>query len=165
MIYAKVAAGVLVLAALIGLGWWLGSAHWKTQYEALQAADWKGQYQRQKDVSDDLQKKLDDVQATIKRNAAIIGDLNAKLQTTDSDHEHLVGQLRNALTQASRPSCNPMPTAPNQPRTSAAAQTPSVGQAAVLPKYIADAVIECRGNVLTGNALLQQLTPQLKVSP
>lgn len=165
MIYARIAGIVLTLAALISLGWWLGSRSWETKYNALQAENWKGEYQRQKDVADDLRKKLDDATATNKRNAGIIGDLHDKLATADTDHDRLTGQLRNAFAAASRPRGCAVPQATNQSGTPAAAQASGAGQTPSLPGLVADAMTEAKRNVLSGNALLEQLIPQLEQKP
>lgn len=159
MIYARIAA---IVAALIGLGWWLGSRSWETKYNALQAENWKGEYQRQKDVADDLQRKLDDATATNQRNAGIIGDLHEKLSTADADHDKLTGQLRIALARTDRPASCGVPKATDQPRALATAQAPSDGPLAGL---LSDAIAESNGNRLAQDALIAQLKPQLETKP
>jgi hypothetical protein len=163
ILYAKLAAAAAVLLALIGFGWWLGSSHWKAQYEALQAQNWQGQAQAQKDRADALQNDLKNLQATAANNAKVIHDLNEQNATAIDDRARLGMQLARVLARATRSQAcgGSVPQAAsgqNAPRPGAA---PGDGRPADLPRLIADALAECKGNGRQLNALSQEIAPQL----
>lgn len=103
-----------------------------------------------------MQAQIDTANATDKRNAETIADLDRTLADAGRDHDRLSFLLAAARQRAS--TSHPVPTAPNQP---AAAEASGAQSARRLDGLLADAITECNGNRAAYAALIAEVSAQL----
>jgi hypothetical protein len=160
ILYAKLAGAAAILLALIGFGWWLGSSHWKAQYEALQAANWQGQAQQQKDRADALDSDLKNLQAAAANNAKVIHDLDEQNATSLADRDRIAGELGRLLNHQNDARAGDCAVPQAAGGQSAPKPGPAQGDGR-LAGLLADTIQECRANGRQLNALSQEIAPQL----
>lgn len=169
-LYAYIIAGVGALAMGVAIGWHFGSLHWKGEYQDLKAADWEAKAQGEKTARDELQRRLDGVNATITHNAEVMNELNEKRATAESQLD-LARRLLGAA-KASGASCSArVPQADSGSRAAPARPAESdrgpgnvpessrLGE--LLERAVAASGVECKNNANQLDALIQQIQPQL----
>lgn len=159
-LYLRVAA-YGTAALLIGTaGYKVGSNHWETKYQALQAADWQGRAQREQVTRKALEGQLAQARATSSNNAQVLHDLQNQTAAIVADRDRTSDLVRRLLARPARPSpaSRPVPEASDQPGTARAGEAGGDEQVA---KLLVDTAAECRENAARQNALIAQLKPQL----
>jgi hypothetical protein len=155
----------LALMAIVGLGWWggwhFGSSYWKTRYAAEIAQAWQAKARGEEAARQALERQLATSQATIIRNSEALHEYRAKLDIIDTERDRIGAQLRRVLATAPR-SCPPgdsMPPATDRSGVDASSGDDGNGR---LPELASAVVAECRRNNARLDAIVEQLTPQLR---
>jgi len=159
-LYLRIAAAILVVAVLIGIGYRLGAAPWQAKYAALQAADWEGRAQAEAMARKALQAQLAQAQATSMNNAQVMHDLQQQSASAQAERDRVAGELRRLLARAAQPApgSHPVPEGSGHTGAPAASQASSDRR---ISELAADVVAECRANARQLNALIAELKPQL----
>lgn len=159
-LYLKIGAG-LVIALLAGFGGFkLGSNHWQTRYNDLQAENWQAKAMGERVVRKAVEAQLAQSQATFRNNAQVLRDLQDTTASIAADRDHSRDLVRRLLASAARPSpaSSPVPEAGHQSGTAPAG---AAGSPVEVGELLTDAAIECRNNAAQLNALIDQIRPQL----
>lgn len=169
-LYAYIIAGIGALAVGVAIGWHFGSLHWKGEYQDLKAADWEAKAQGEKTARDELQKRLDGVNATIAHNAEVMNELDKKRATAESQLD-LARRLLSAAKASSAACSRRLSGANSGPAASEARPAEGHGSPGavsegsrlgeLLERAVAAYGLECRNNADNLDALISQIKPQL----
>ena len=160
MIYAKLAAALALLAALIGLGWYLGSSHWKQQYDALEAQNWQSKAAAETLARKALESQLADLQATTAHNAQVMNDLQQQNDTIGAEHANTVALAARLLGDKTRCAAGASDLSKALDNTAIAAAS-QARRADQLAELLANAYDESVENADQLDALIKEIQPQL----
>jgi hypothetical protein len=158
-LYLRLAAYGAVALLIGGAGYKVGSNHWQTKYQALQAEDFKGLAQREAAARKAVEGQLAQARIVSTNNSQVIRDLQNETAAIVADRDRTNDLVHRLLTRQARPATSPVVSqAADQ---SGAARAGEAGEDERLGELLGNAADECRRNAAQLNSLIGQLRPQL----
>jgi len=160
MIYLKLGAGLLIVLAIFGGGWKVGSGHWHSKYDSLVAEDWKAKAVGERIARVAVEAQLAQARAVSDNNAEVLRDLQDQTAAIAAERDRSRELARRLLAGSARscPADHPVSEAGS---VTGVAPASEAGRPDEVVELLADAAAECRGTAAQLNALIGQLKPQL----
>jgi len=158
-LYLKIGAGLLIVLAIFGGGWKVGSGHWHSKYDSLVAEDWKAKAVGEALARKAVEQRYKQLRDISENNAQVLRDLQDQTASVVADRDR-VRKLADRLLH--RPQACPGSTGvPEAGHQSGTPETSQAGSDAEVRELLVAAHDECIGNANSLDALISQLQPQL----
>jgi len=154
--YLKLGAGLLLVLAIFGGGWKVGSGHWHSKYDSLVAEDWKVKAVGERIARVAIEAQLADARRIAQTNAQVIQDVQTDTAALAADRD----RLRRLLASATRPRPDTHRVPETGDQSPIAPVTGASGDGRLVDAA-ERAINECRRNSILHAALIAQLKPQL----
>jgi len=158
-LYLKLGAGLLLVLAIFGGGWKVGSGHWQSKYDSLVAEDWKAKAVGEAVARKAVEQRYKQLRDISESNAQVLRDLQDQTASVVADRDR-VRKLADRLLHRPQ-ACPDSAGVPEASRESRTPETSQAGSDAEVRELLVAAHDECIGNANSLDALISQLQPQL----